>query len=142
MELNTEYGAMAILSASSYGNQNKIGNGETTTGNKSGVYMLIQGEWVAAGIGSNFSGRFNNTNKKYINMYGRIDNMVKQGDAMQDVKGWHNASNDWLHYSRNWSYILRNFGKSIFSYSGAGINNSTTSNTYASRAVIVVGTGL
>lgn len=32
MEKNTEYGAMAILSASAYGNPNKIQNGKTTTG--------------------------------------------------------------------------------------------------------------
>ena len=45
MEKNTEYGAMAILSASAYGNQNVIGDGETTTGNKSGVYMKLNKEW-------------------------------------------------------------------------------------------------
>ena len=33
MQKNTEYGALAILSASSYGNPNKINSGETTTGN-------------------------------------------------------------------------------------------------------------
>ena len=36
VQKNTEYGAMAILSASAYGNQNKINDGDTTTGNKTG----------------------------------------------------------------------------------------------------------
>ena len=49
MEKNTEYGAMAILSASSYGNQSKIESGGTTTGNKSGVYINLNKEWVSAG---------------------------------------------------------------------------------------------
>ncbi len=49
MEKNSEYGAMAILSASSYGNQNKVASGETTTGNKSGVVINLNKEWVAAG---------------------------------------------------------------------------------------------
>ena len=37
MEKNTEYGAIAILSASSYGNPNKINDGQTSTGNKTGI---------------------------------------------------------------------------------------------------------
>ena len=41
MQKNTEYGAMAILSASAYGNQKKIADGETTTGNKSGIYIAL-----------------------------------------------------------------------------------------------------
>ena len=34
MQKNTEYGAMVILSASSYGNPNPITDGQTTTGNE------------------------------------------------------------------------------------------------------------
>lgn len=49
MEKNTEYGAMAILSASSYGNPNKIASGETTTGNKTGIVINLNSELVAAG---------------------------------------------------------------------------------------------
>ena len=41
MEKNTEYGALAILSASSYGNPNKVEDGNTTTGNVTGVVMKI-----------------------------------------------------------------------------------------------------
>lgn len=48
MEKNTEYGAMAILSASNYGNPNKITNGGTTTGNKTGIVINLNRELVAA----------------------------------------------------------------------------------------------
>ena len=41
MEKNTEYGGFAILSASQYGNPNKITDGGTTTGNVSGIVMKI-----------------------------------------------------------------------------------------------------
>jgi len=41
MEKNVEYGALAILSASSYGNPNKVEDGNTTTGNVTGVVMKI-----------------------------------------------------------------------------------------------------
>ncbi len=47
MQKNTEYGALAILSASSYGNPSKVNDGETTTGNATGVVMKINSEWVA-----------------------------------------------------------------------------------------------
>ena len=49
MQKNTEYGALAILSASSYGNPNKIEDGDTTTGNVTGAVMKLNSEWVAAG---------------------------------------------------------------------------------------------
>lgn len=44
IERNTEYGAMAILSVSNYGNPSKIKNGETTTGNKSGIVINFNNE--------------------------------------------------------------------------------------------------
>lgn len=46
MQKNTEYGAMVLLSASSYGKPDKVNNGETTTGNKTGVVMKQINEWV------------------------------------------------------------------------------------------------
>ena len=67
MEKNTEYGALAILSASSYGNPNKVENGNTTTGNVTGVVMKINSELVAAGS--------DNTAFKYA--VGRYKNIYK-----------------------------------------------------------------
>lgn len=83
MELNTEYGAMAILSASSYGNQSKINDGETTTGNKSGVYININKELVASQASTG------NYNPKYVNIY-TTKYAAKIGDAIEETKGWYN----------------------------------------------------
>ena len=57
---STEYGAIAILSASGYGNPQTLQNSavKTTTGNKTGVYFTGNNwEWVAGGVnGSIFGG--------------------------------------------------------------------------------------
>lgn len=70
MEKNTEYGAMVILSASSYGNPSNIGNGGTTTGNKTGAVMNIAGEWVAAGSPSFLRPTITSASPRYWNSYG------------------------------------------------------------------------
>lgn len=69
MEKNTEYGALAILSASSYGNPNPIADGETTTGNKTGVVMKLNSEWTASGLTNSGSGAFLNASKRYKDVY-------------------------------------------------------------------------
>lgn len=94
MELNTEYGAMAILSASSYGNPNKIEDGETTTGNKSGVYISFNGEWVSAGYDEL------KTYQRYAKIAGKYKNIYtnkfvydsKIGDATIETAHWHSTS--------------------------------------------------
>ena len=67
MQKNTEYGAIAILSASSYGNPNIIASGETTTGNETGIVMNLNKEWVAAEIATidSWATNVRNANKKY-----------------------------------------------------------------------------
>lgn len=133
MEKNTEYGAMAILSASAYGNQNKIKTGETTTGNKSGVVMHFElGEIVSAG-GLSATWAFNNASSKYKNKY--YNNQGKIGDAMDETKGWHGGNWGWFGEDR--SAMVRNYKSSIFSFAGnQGVN---WNNAYSTRAVIVVG---
>lgn len=88
MEKNTEYGAMAILSASSYGNPNKIPNGGTTTGNKSGVYVYLNKEWTAASRNDADDSAWNNASIKYKNIYPQ-QAIGKAGDAMVETAGWH-----------------------------------------------------
>ncbi len=155
MQKNTEYGALAILSASSYGNPNKVNDGETTTGNVTGVVMKFNSEWVAAG---NLSGVPNCANavgryKNYYEnkwkdtslMYYLTYNAVK-GDAIVETKGWHGSSvsqficlrmsnqqRDWLvtNYMAK-TGLVRSIGGSIFSYDGncgtVDGNSSTISN--------------
>ena len=117
MEKNTEYGAMAILSASAYGNPNKINDGETTTGNSTGIVININSEWVSA----------------------------KAGDAINETSEWHNAVNGGPWDLGNYGCgLLRAYSGSIFSYHcyRAYSNIPDVLTVHYSRACIVVGTGL
>lgn len=146
MEKNTEYGAMVLLSASSYGNPNKITSGGTTTGNATGVVMNINKEWVAAGAGLTSTTYFKNANARYINNdYGtKAGGKYHVGDAMQQG-GWHGSgATTWFSHTFN-SGLLRSYGGSVFSYYGVGGSNSLDADysfSWASRAVVVLGSGL
>lgn len=172
MQKNTEYGALVLLSASSYGNPNKIEDGQTTTGNKTGVVMKINKEWVAAGVSGtsatsmrNASGRYWNlypssmvedgvgsgTSKRYIAKYEE-----KIGDGIQTSGNWHGAKDNlWLgftchmHHSndKEQSCLLRAYSGSVFSYYGLGYgytgnHSAHYTKPWASRAVVVVGSGV
>lgn len=158
MEKNTEYGALAILSASSYGNPNKINDGETTTGNATGVVMKLNMEWVAAGTESSPSTNFKNAVSRYKNVYewGDVNwnassyakYISKPGDAIEETKGWHGSgSSIWISYSTLYEYnafkytelgLLRSCSKSIFSYNGyAGSTNSEGRMDYPGTAYFI-----
>ena len=163
MEKNTEYGALAILSASSYGNPAKITNGQTTTGNKTGVVMQFNNEWTAAG-GANKIDIFKNAASRYKNDYNTV-NKAKVGDATTETQGWHGSSGIWLSNYQpsarfsvvdSWEQvagIVRSVSESIFDYNGQGSLVSDNgnggsrsnrglghiSNSYTTRAVIVQG---
>lgn len=172
MEKNTEYGAMAILSASAYGNPNKINDGETTTGNSTGVVINLNKEWVAAGTISSSSTNFKSAASRYKNLYEHGTHLKgsnsyakyiqKSGDAIEETKGWHGSSSSiWLSY---YGYVysafnsvelglLRCYSGSIFSYNGYSarfynngdidtIGDAYYTRNWYSRAAIVVGTDL
>ncbi len=154
MEKNTEYGAMAILSASSYGNPNPVGNGETTTGNVTGVVINFDNEWVAAGQITNATSYVAATSR-YKDNY-TADYVAKAGDAIEETKQWHMEKGDdhytWISSNNN-AGLLRS-GKGwmgyggIFAYYGNGETNNVRTmpakynRIWATRAVIVVGTGI
>lgn len=162
MQKNTEYGAMAILSASAYGNQAKITGVEdetngvkykTTTGNKSGIYITLNKEWVSAGNndnnGSNYLGNnvenFRNALEKYKNIYTKDYSVkAKIGDAVAETVGWHGSNNSKWFQGNSTSGLLRAYSDSIFSYYGYSyydrvIYDAHYSKGWSSRAVIVVG---
>lgn len=143
MQKNTEYGAMALLSASSYGNPTKIGNGETTTGNETGVVMPYNWEWTAAQA-IDYLGR-TSYNDRYINYYNyqQNANYSLRGDALLETKGWHSttyvfqgatqvAHHDYVRTTSvygNWDNstgytssggVIRNNGNGIFSFHNKG----------------------
>lgn len=137
MQKNTEYGALVILSASSYGKPNKINAGETTTGNSTGVVMPINREWVSAGAGITDTTTWKNAAGRYKNTY-TTSYVAKKGDA---ILNWHENYNSRWFYGTNWSGLLRGI-HSVFYYDGWG--NSDGSDAYFkkswhSRACLVMG---
>ena len=134
----TEYGAIAILSASGYGNPSNNKTLTTTTGNKTGIYFSGSNwEFVAGGLeNSIFSGK----NKKYYDTYTTERSSARVGDALGETTNngcqeWHSASGSyWVNSS--YPYFLRGFG-GLFSFNG-----SSASGTFWGRGVAVVGAGL
>ena len=135
MMRNTEYGAIAILSVSGYGNSKTIPNStiKSTTGNETGVYYTTGNnnyELVAAG----YSGQvFTKINSRYYDAYGSN----KIGDAL-DLK-WQGATNNTgLNPSSLYVFLGRNNGGRYFGYSSW---RADISNPAYSRGVAVCGTG-
>lgn len=169
MQKNTEYGAMAILSASSYGNPNVIQDGETTTGNETGIKMNYIGELVAAGQVLSATPHYVTAASRYKDAY-TSDYIAKSGDAIAETAGWHGGgAKEWIYSSHNNKYnptsansycaLLRAYKEgnkpgTIFSYHGKGHSSTNASNPpvsygpsyytkpYTTRAVVVVGSGI
>ena len=143
MEKNTEYGAMAILSASSYGNPSKITSGKTTTGNETGIVINLSGEWISAG--TQYTTIFKSIHNKYKNIYS--GNTTKKGDATTETNGWHGTSgNVWWNYNEPTAGMVRGIN-GIFSYiSGRGTTTGYdlgyVGQKYATRCVVIVGEGI
>ena len=159
MEKNTEYGGYVLLSASAYGNPNKITDGQTTTGNATGIVMKINGEWTASGSGLNSSALAKSAKGRYIvrdytpnyNGSASITGSTHVGDAI-NTGSWHGASNNgWLTWETS-SALVRAYSGSIFSYNGTGRDGAGRGSVYDgigyyktghySRAIVVVGAGV
>ena len=134
----TEYGAMAILSASGYGNSEKLQDSEikTTTGNVTGVYVAgNRWEWTAGVWDANAVG--STTKQRYYDLYTGNENSAKVGDMLgvNGCKSWHGASYRWLGNRRtSWGYYPQpGFlvgGSGIFSVNGyADVNSVSPQNT-------------
>ena len=140
MMKSTEYGAIAILSASGYGNPKKLQEStiKTTTGNKTGVYFSgANWEWVAGGgAGNPVSGM----NARYYDKYGGDISTAKAGDALGNYNsanpgcaGWHSASiSGWA----GSDYFVRGNG-GLFSF-----YDFYSYDSYFGRGVAVCGAGL
>lgn len=143
MMKSTEYGAIAILSASGYGNPQTLQSSsvKTTTGNKTGIYFSGSNwEWVAGGLeGSIFSG----VNSRYFDTYSGGQASARIGDALGSASttnpgcaGWHSASNSyWVDSSV--PYFARGSG-GLFGF----VYGSNASDISCARGVAVVGAGL
>lgn len=143
MMKSTEYGAIAILSASVYGNPQTLQSSsvKTTTGNKTGIYFSGSNwEWVAGGLsGSIFSG----VNSRYFDTYSGSQASARIGDALGSASttnpgcaGWHSASHSFWVFSNSPYFVRGNGG--LFSFYG----NFFASHSFYARGVAVVGAGL
>ena len=143
MMRTTEYGAVAILSASGFGNPKKLSEVsiKSSTGNVTGVYMGNRWEWTA-GVCSASTVR---KNARYYDLYTTSNTSAKVGDAMgsgsttnKGCAGWHDAYHaSWI---RGTDYYYKRGGTGLFSFNG--LNNYWSSTTTSGRGVAVVGTGL
>ena len=141
MMRTTEYGAIAILSASGYGNPSNANAITTTTGNETGVMVnTTQWEWNAGGR----EGIFGGVDSRYFDTYTGNQSSARAGDALGSstttnpgTAWWHKASNsDWINSSG--SYFVRGGEKGgIFSFS----YGDNSRHSYYARGVAVCGTG-
>ena len=118
MMRTTEYGAIAILSASGYGNPSNDKAITSTTGNETGVMVNTKWENNAGGLQG---GVFSGVNNRYFDTYTESQSSARAGDALGSstttnpgAAEWHKASSsDWI--GRGY-YFLRGSG-GIFSFS-------------------------
>lgn len=145
MMKNTEYGAIAILSASSYGNPTTLQAStiKTTTGNKTGLYYnRASANKYSEVVAGAFTGRYSPVNKRYWNEYnytsGTIDVVPKIGDAT-NLENWHGAvgSNRYVNANQSCGVYLRNCVGGLFK-----TDTDYVYNTHYSRGVAVCGKGL
>ena len=141
MMKSTEYGAIAILSASGYGNPQTLQSSsvKTTTGNKTGIYFSGNNwEVVAGGLKESI---FSGVNSRYFDTYSESQDSARIGDALGSASttnpgcaGWHASYGRWVISS--YPYFVRDNG-GLFSFYFNGISSS-----YYARGVAVVGAGL
>ena len=139
MMRTTEYGAIAILSASGYGNPSNANVITTTTGNETGVILNTseKWEWTAGGLQG---GIFKGVNRRYFDTYTNNRSSARAGDALgtsttpnPGTAEWHSASSsDWV--CSDGPYFVRG-GDGIFSF-------SYNTRSYYGRGVVVCGAGL
>ena len=138
MEKNSEYGAMAILSASPYGKQTPVADGETTTGNKSGVVINLNQEWVLAGT-LTYCSQYASADSRYKDIYTVAAQTNKNGDALLETSGWHSSgASAWFGNDTNCG-MLRAFSGSLFSFYACDYSHAYCGQGHPSRACIVVG---
>ena len=147
MMRTTEYGAIAILSASGYGNPSNDIAITTTTGNNTGV-MLDTTDWKSELLSGGLEGNiYLGINSRYFDTYTTDVNSARIGDALGNAKTtnpgcykWHSATgSNWIDSRYPYFRSVYDLGgtQGIFSYDYA--NDSTER---YSRGVAVCGEGL
>ena len=157
MMRSTEYGAIAILSASGYGNPQILQESEikTTTGNKTGVYFS-GADWEHTAGGTNEAGHFETIDPMYYDSYTRDINTAKIGDALGNATiknpgcmGWHlTTAFNWVGQNGTvWFPYVSRGGDGIFGYTKThtfanGSNPAAGYSTLLAHGVASCGEGL
>lgn len=143
MMKNTEYGAIAILSASNYGNPTtiKLSTLQTTTGNKTGLYysQASRNDYQELVAGTRIND-YTNINARYLNRY--TGSETKKGDAL-NMRNWHGAGYSSLLSDSNSDSVVRMYLRNYngyFAVFNEWSDHHTTSEY--SRGVAVCGEGL
>ena len=149
MMKSTEYGAIAILSASGYGNPTTLQKSsiKTTTGNKTGVYFSGSNyEYVAGGLTGYI---YKKINAKYYDIYTSDISSAKVGDALGSgstinpgCANWHSTGRTIM--PTNWEYpYLKRGGDGLFSFHNSDrITYTNNIYVFCGRGVAIVGEGL
>ena len=143
MMRTTEYGAVAILSASGFGNPKKLSEVsiKSSTGNVTGVYMGDRWEWTAGVCSASTVGK----NARYYDLYTTSNTSAKVGDALgtdstpnKGCAGWHGTSYANWFFNTACGFVRGRNG--VFAFYGA--YGSWADEALRGRGVAVVGTGL
>ena len=145
MMRTTEYGAMAILSASGFGWSGKLADApvKSTTGNVTGVYVPgNRWEWTAGVCADSTVGK----DARYYDLYTTNQTSAKVGDALgldtyttnPGCSGWHGGYANWLN---NTICGFRRGSGGMFSFSGSD-GWAVTPVPCCGRGVAAVGSGL
>ncbi|MCI8760293.1 MAG: hypothetical protein HFJ34_04135 [Clostridia bacterium] len=138
MMRSTEYGAIAILSASGYGNPSNDNAITSTTGNKTGVMLNTAHREMVAGVYE--SRYFTKINAKYYDAYG--DRLAKAGDALGNATDINPGCRGW-HLATPGSLVVANEPILVRGISGIfGYTTQYYSQEYYSRGVAVCGKGI
>ena len=152
LEKNTEYGTIALLAASEYGNTTSDGGGASTGVGATGVfqmnngkYELIANTWNAEENGTpatnSYNGALISADSRYVNKYyGTKDDFtsrgyVIKGDGLIQTEGW---GGNTIFVNLGNPTFLRG-GGGFFGYSSGGGSGSANN---CARAVVVCGAGL
>lgn len=139
MAKNTEWGTVALLAASAYGEAPTGQSDASTTGNATGVYQMADGTWeYVAGIYNTskiVASYIKPKDSRYYDLYeGASTSYARTGDATVCVN-WKGASE--RSFVSSSDCIFKRGGGALFGY-----GSDYGQYAYGSRACLVVGAGL
>lgn len=151
LEKNTEYGTIALLAASEYGNKTSTDSASTALGAtgvfqmNNGKYEYVANTWSSAENGTPTTNRYNraltSADARYVNKYyGTKDDFtsrgyVIKGDGLIQTDGW----GDYTYFVHSYSPVFSRGNPGLFGYLN---DDGDSDSSNGARAVVVCGAGL